>query len=363
MQEKNNGATYAPKGKAAPVCESGEFPIGVIGLDHGHIYGMCNGLVESGANIFMVYDPDEQKVNDFLKAFPDCIVAQTQDEVLESSVKLIATAAIPRDRASIGIAAMKAGKDCFTDKPAFISQTDLETARKVAEQTNRRFFIYFSERLHVEGSVCAGELIENGTIGKVVNVIGMGPHRLSADIRPDWFWDKEKYGGILVDIGCHQIEQIIFFAGANNAKINFSRAGNYSDVDKAEFEDFGDAMIVCDNGATGYFKVDWFTPDGLGSWGDGRTIITGTDGYIEIRKYINVAESKEGDHVYYVNSEGEHHILASGKYGFPFFGAMIRDCLDKTENAMTQEYIFCISQLAIDTREAAQTLKFEETLS
>ena len=356
MQVKSNGATYAPKGKAAPVCQPGEFNVGVVGLDHGHINGMCNGLVEAGASIALVYDPDRAKVEAFLKLFPDCKVAESREEVFASSVKLIATAAVPCDRAEIGVAAMKAGKDCFSDKPAFTTHQGLEAARETATQTGRRFFIYFSERLHVEGSVCAGELIKSGAIGKVLNVIGMGPHRLSADIRPDWFWNKEKYGGILVDIGCHQIEQIVHFAGAGDARITLSHVGNYAAP--SAFENFGDATIVCDNGATGYFKVDWFTPDGLGAWGDGRTLVTGTEGYIEIRKYINVAESQEGDHVYYVNGEGEHHISASGKYGFPFFGAMIRDCLDGTEAAMSQEYIFRISQLAIDAQENAQIVGF-----
>jgi predicted dehydrogenase len=359
LQNKNDGATYAPKGKAAPVCGPGEFSVGVIGLDHGHIFGMCNGLVEAGATIGLVYDPDAAKVGEFLKEFPGAVAARSREEVFASPAKLIATAAVPCDRAGIGVAAMNAGKDCFSDKPAFTSREGLESAREASGRTGRKFFVYFSERLHVEGSVCAGELIKSGAIGRVLSVVGMGPHRLSASSRPAWFWEKEKYGGILVDIGCHQIEQIVHFAGAGDARIVSSRSGNYANRQYSGFEDFGDAALVCDNGAAGYFKVDWFTPDGLGAWGDGRTLITGTDGYIEIRKYINVAESPEGDHVYYVNGEGERHIMASGKYGFPFFGAMIRDCLDRTETAMAQDYVFRISQLAIEAREHAQTAGFE----
>ncbi len=358
MQNKNDGATYAPKGKAAPVCEPGEFSVGVTGLDHGHIYGMCNGLVEAGADIALVYDPDEAKVSEFLRSFPGAKAAKSREEIFSSPVRLVATASVPCDRAGICVAAMNAGKDCFSDKPAFTSRAGLNAAREAAKRYGRRLFIYFSERLHVEGSVCADELIKSGAIGRVLNVVGTGPHRLNADTRPEWFWDKEKYGGILVDIGCHQIEQIVHFAGAKDAKIISSRAGGYAHGRTTGFEDFGDAALVCDNGATGYFKVDWFTPDGLGAWGDGRTIVTGTDGYIEIRKYIDVAKTREGDHVYYVNNEGEHYISASGKYGFPFFGAMIRDCLDNTDAAMSQEYIFRISQLAIEAQENALNAGF-----
>ena len=44
-------------------------------------------------------------------------------------------------------------------------------------ETGQKYFCYFSERLHVEGSVYAQQLLEQGKIGKVVQVMGWGPHR------------------------------------------------------------------------------------------------------------------------------------------------------------------------------------------
>ncbi|MEG2699149.1 MAG: Gfo/Idh/MocA family oxidoreductase, partial [Ruthenibacterium sp.] len=211
-----------------------------------------------------------------------------------------------------------------------------------------------------EASVYAEQLLRDGAIGRIVQVMGWGPHRLSASTRPSWFFDREKYGGILVDLGCHQIEQLVFFAGAHTATITQSRTGNYAHTQYPTFEDFGDATLVCDNGVTGYFRVDWFTPDGLGAWGDGRTLVIGTKGYLELRKYIDVANSAEGDHIYYVNDEGEFHVCASGKCGFPFFGRLIRDCIDRTETAMTQEYVFHIMTLSLDAQEYAERVGFED---
>ena len=66
--QKADGMNYAPKGKPAPVVKPGEFKIAAIALDHGHIYGMCNGLTEAGAEIKWVYDPDEEKVKNFIQA-------------------------------------------------------------------------------------------------------------------------------------------------------------------------------------------------------------------------------------------------------------------------------------------------------
>lgn len=360
MQEKKDGSTYAPKGAVRAVCAPGEFPVGVIGLDHGHIYGMCNGLTEAGAHIALVYDPDPEKVARFRAAFPEAEAAASREEVLTAPVRLIACAAVSVDRCGIGVEAMAHGKDFFADKPSITTRDQLAQARKTARETGRKFFTYFSERLHVEGSVYAEELLRSGAIGRVVQVMGWGPHRLSEPTRPEWFFDERRYGGILTDIGCHQIEQILHFAGAQDAQIVQSRIGNYAHTAYPKFQDFGDAMLLCDNGVTGYFRVDWFTPEGLGAWGDGRTLIVGTDGYIEIRKYIDVANSAEGDHVYYVNHDGEHHICAGGKCGFPFFGRLIRDCLDRTQTAMDQDYIFRVMELAIEAQETATRVEYKE---
>lgn len=360
MQEKKEGSTYAPKGIAQAVCEKGAFPVGVIGLDHGHIYGMCNGLSEAGAEIVLVYDPDAEKVKTFQEAFPSAKAAASMEEVLNADVKMIASAAIPSHRAEIGLKALFNGKDYFSDKPSFTKLEQIEAVRRAVKETGKKYFTYFSERLHVEASVYAEQLLRENKIGKVVQVMGWGPHRLSEPTRPEWFFEEEDFGGILTDIGCHQIEQLIFYAGAKDARIVSSRTGNYNHKQYPHFQDFGDATIQCDNGVSGYFRVDWFTPDGLGAWGDGRTLIIGTEGYIEIRKYLDIANNPEGDHVYWVDKSGEHHECASGKCGFPFFGGMIRDCLDRTETVMTQEHIFRVMELAVTAQRDAANVGFGE---
>ena len=352
MQKKADGQFYAPKGKASPVCKPGEFRLGVVGLDHGHIYGMCNGLTEAGAEVSLVYDPDPAKVAAFTKQFPDAKIASTETEVLENpTIRLVAAAPIPRERGPLGIRVLDCSKDYFCDKPPFTLRSDVDAARKKVKETGRKYGVYYSERLHVEASVYAEKLIADGAIGRVIQVLGMGPHRISLPQRPAWFFDKRQYGGIIVDLGCHQIEQILFFTGAKDAKITASRVTSYKYGEYPLFEDFGDTSLVMDNGASGYFSVHWFTPDGLGAWGDGRTFILGTDGYLELRKMIDVAADPEGDHVILVNHQGEYHFKAAGTCGFPFFGRYIRDCMDGTSAAMDQEMVFRAIELAIEAEE------------
>jgi predicted dehydrogenase len=346
--------TYAPKGKPNPVVKEGEFLFAAAALDHGHIYGMCNGLVEAGATLKWVYDPDKNKVADFIAAFPFVQAAESLEQILEDeSIKLVAGAAVPSQRSALGIKVMEAGKDYFTDKAPFTSMEQLEEAKRVVEQTEQKYMVYFSERLHVEGAVFAGDLVMAGAIGRVIQVTGFGPHRLNAASRPDWFFKKEQYGGILCDIGSHQIEQFLYYAGCEDAEVLHSKVANYNNPGYPELEDYGDAALRGDNGATHYFRVDWFTPEGLSTWGDGRMFLIGTEGTIEIRKYVDVARDRTGDHVYLVNKEGEQHFEVSGQVGFPFFGALILDCLNRTENAMTQAHAFKAAQLCLQAQEQA----------
>ncbi|WP_163582508.1 Gfo/Idh/MocA family protein [Gracilibacillus saliphilus] len=351
---KADGMNYAPKGKPNPVVKEGEFVFAAAGLDHGHIFGQCNGLLEAGATLKWVYDPDQEKVDNFLKKFPQAQQAESLEQVLDDQeVKLVAAAAIPSERSTLGNRVMRAGKDYFTDKTPFTTLEQLEETKKVVEETGQKYMVYFSERLHVESAVFAGQLIEQGAIGKVIQVTGFGPHRLNAPSRPDWFFQKEKYGGILCDIGSHQIEQFLFYTGCEDAEVLHSKVGNYDNPDYPELEDYGDATLRGDNGATQFFRVDWFTPDGLSTWGDGRMFIVGTDGTIEIRKYVDLATDRGGNQLYLVNQEGEKHFDLNGKVGFPFFGELIKDCMHRTENAMTQKHAFKAAELCLKAQEQA----------
>lgn len=346
----SDGMNYAPKGKAAPVVGPGEFVIAAVSLEHGHIYGMCNGLTEAGATLKWVYDPDPKKVEAFLKKFPQAKAAQSEEEVLaDPEVKLVCGAAITSERCALGLRVMASGKDYFTDKAPLTTLEQLAAAREMTAKTGRKYMVYYSERLHVEAAVFAGQLIEQGAIGRVFHVDGFGPHRIGdPKKRPDWFYQHEKYGGILCDIGSHQIEQFLFYTGAEDAEVEFSQVANYNHPEYPELEDFGDAVLVADNGATQHFRVDWFTPDGLSTWGDGRIFIEGTEGYIELRKYVNVGNNDGiGNHVYLVNKDGEQYFDVNGKVGYPFFGQLILDCINRTENAMTQEHAFKAAELCV----------------
>lgn len=346
--DMKDGANYAPIGQSLKVVEPNSFYFSVAYLDHGHINGQTNGLLQAGATLKYVYHTDPARLADFCKKYPQALVADSFQQILDDpQTQLVASAAIPNLRADIGIQVMRAGKDYFTDKSPFTTLEQLNKVKQEVQQTGRIYAVYYAERLHNEAAWQAGELIKQGVIGRVLQVVNLAPHRLAKKTRPDWFFDKAQYGGILTDIGSHQVEQFLTYAGETQATINFARVANLNNSDKPELEDFGEVSMTGESGTSFYSRVDWFTPDGQATWGDGRTIIIGTEGNIECRKYNDVARQAPASKLFVTDKYQEREIDCLGKSSFPYFGQLILDVINRTENAMSQAHTFKAAELSM----------------
>ena len=317
-----------------------------IGLDHAHIFGMIAALQRGGGELIAFHSDDPAQIADFRKRYGDVKLASEGEILDDKSIALVAGAPIPDLRAPLGIRVMKAGKDYLSDKPGITTLEQLAAVRKAVKETKRKFAIMYSERLEVRSAVYAGDLIKQGAIGRVVQTVNLAPHRVSAPTRPEWFFDKARYGGILTDIGSHQAEQFLFYTNSTKAKVVASQTGNVAWPDKPKFEDFGD-MTVVGNGGTGYIRVDWYTPDGLPTWGDGRLFILGTEGYIELRKYVNVAtDLKGGNHLYIVDKK-EARYIDCNKVALPFGPQFVSDIVNRTEIAQDQAQALLAAELVL----------------
>ena len=331
----------------------------VININHGHIYGMVDAVTRGGGQLVSFYAKEANLVAEFSKRYPQAKLAGSQQEILEdNSTQLIMSSGIPVERAPLGIEVMKHGKDYLVDKPGITQLKQLAAVKKVQQATGRIYSIMFSERFENKATVKAGELIQQGAIGKVIQTIGLGPHRMNIPSRPEWFFDKQYYGGIITDIGSHQFDQFLFFTGSTEASIVAAQIGNVHHPQYPQFEDFGDVMIKGNKG-TGYIRVDWFTPDGLKSWGDGRLTILGTDGFIEIRKNVDIAGPDGGNHLYLVNQK-ETRFIDCNKEPLPFGKQLVDDILNRTETAMPQAHCFLATELALLAQKNAQAIRSSE---
>jgi predicted dehydrogenase len=326
-----------------------------IGLDHRHMYEMTGRLLELGSECAGYWTEGEpQPLAGFVKRYPHIPRVNDKRRLLEdSTVQLILTAAIPCDRAAIAIEAMRAGKDVMTDKPGCTTTEQLGALRQVVAETGRFWSVSYG-RFEGAAVTRALELVAAGAIGRVVQTVALGPHRLNRHLRPAWFFQRDKYGGILADIGCHQIDQFLVFSGSNDAEIVSAAVGNFANRGDPGFEDFGEMLLRNDNGC-GYARLDWYTPDGLATWGDGRLTVLGTDGYIELRKNIDIAGRPGTDHLFLVDSQSTRYVDCSAVER-PYYANLVADVLDRTETAMTQRHCFKVMELALQAQTTATRL-------
>ena len=327
-----------------------------VGLNHGHIYSMCEAIVRGGGELVSYFAKEPDPAAAFGKRFPQAKLATSEKEILEDPrIPLVASAGIPNERAPLGVEVMRHGKDYVVDKPGITTLEQLAEVKRVQAETRRIYSIVYSERFENRATTKAGELVKAGAIGKVVQTIGLGPHRESPKTRPAWFYEKERYGGILCDIGSHQFDQFLFFTGSRRADVVAAQVANVHHPDHPGLEDFGDVMLAGDGGA-GYIRVDWFTPDGLSTWGDGRLTVLGTDGFVEVRKNVDIAGRPGGNHLFLVDQK-ETRYVDSQDQDLPYGRLLVDDVLNRTETAMPQEHCFLAMELALRAEKEARPLR------
>jgi len=332
-----------------------------VGLDHAHIFGQTAGLIRAGAELVAMATDDWSAAiaTRFRELYPDTPVVEDPEELIRrDGIDLIVTAAVPDRRGPIAVAALRSGKDVVADKPGCVTHDQLAEIEKAVAETGRFWSVTFSERFEVPCAIKAGELVREGRIGQVVQTLGLGPHRIGdrghlggGGGRPDWFYEKERFGGILVDIASHQIDQFLWFTGSSTAEVVASTVGNFANPDRPGLQDFGEVLLRSES-AQGYIRVDWYTPDGLPTWGDGRLIILGTEGYLELRKYVDIGGREGGNHLFCVDQTGTHRIDCSD-VELPYYPALVRDVRERTTTAAPQEHTFETMRLALTAQQQA----------
>lgn len=339
----------------------------VCGMSHDHIYGMIGAVQRGGGEMVAAWGSEEDKRAAFKNRFPNVKIVATQDEILsDPSIQLVMSSQVPNERADLAVRAMRHGKDFLSDKPGMTTLEQLAEVKRTIAETKRIYAILYSELLEVKAAVYAGVLVQQGAIGKVIQTINIAPHQIvqkagdagGAMPRPDWFWDPDKYGGILCDIGSHQVDQFVYFTGSKQAEVVESQVANVRHPEHPRFQDFGDMVLRGDRGF-GYVRLDWFTPDGLGTWGDGRLFILGTNGYIEVRKYANVAVSAQGNNLFIVDKDRARYIDCNNM-PLPFGPQFVADIVNRTHIAQSLDEALLAAELVIKAQRNAKMVTLRD---
>jgi len=330
----------------------GPIRFAAIGLNHSHIYGQVAALLAAGAEFAGYHAPEPELMEAFGRAFADAPALEDERAILEDpSIAIVTAAGIPSDRAPLGVRVLQHGKDFLVDKPGMTTLDQLAEVRRVQAETGRIYAVFFSERLESRATVRAAELVRGGAIGEVVQIVGFGPHRASLPSRPEWFFQRDRYGGILCDIASHQVDQFLWFAGSETAEVVASTVANYKHPEHLGLEDYGEIHLRA--GRThGLARVDWYTPDGLSTWGDGRLFVLGTEGYVEVRKYCDLGGRTGADHLFLVDGQEMRRIDCS-QVELPFAKLFLDDVRGRTQTAMSQSHCFNACELVLTAQARA----------
>ncbi len=325
-----------------------------IGLNHSHINGQVDTVIRGGGQLVSFFAKETDLAGAFAKRFPDAKLARSEREILDDpSIQLVVSAAVPNERAPLGIEVMEHGKDFMVDKPAATTLEQLADVRRVQARTKRIFSVLI-ERLESKSINTAGDLVRAGAIGQVIQTVGLAPHRMNPDTRAPWFFERERYGGVLCDLASHNIDSFLFLTGSTRADIVASQVGNVHHPQYPGLEDFGDVMLNGDRGG-GYIRVDWLSPAGLTTYGDGRLTILGTEGYIELRKTVDIAGRPGGNHLFLVDQKGPQYVDCSD-VPLPYAERLVDDILNRTTTSDSQTRTFLAMELALKAEKEARRI-------
>jgi predicted dehydrogenase len=322
-----------------------------IGLDHRHIYDLTQDLLDEGAEC-VGYNPDTtdpRVLAGFRKHFPQVPQSETMRLLEDPSIDFVVIAARPCDRADLAIAAMQRGKDVMVDKPGVTTLEQLAAVERAVQDTGRIWSICLG-RLASPAVQEALRIVRSGELGRLVHTTSLGPHRLNRALRPSWFFDTPAYGGIVNDIGVHSIDQFLAFAEADDAQIVSCTVGAFG-TEPPGFEDFAE-LVLATPAVRGYIRLDWFTPDGLPTWGDGRFFAVGTEGTLELRKNLDIEGRAGTDHMFIANRTATRHVDCS-KLPVSYYRDFLADIAQRGETAMPQRQTFAVCRLALQAQAQA----------
>lgn len=328
---------------------------GVVGLEHPHVYQATMSLLGAGAELVATHATGDGAA-DFAGGFGG-EVRDADGVIGDDSIDVVVVAAVPDERADLSRRSMEAGKDVLAIKPAVLTLDDLELLRRAHETTGRFFSVYFSERLESRCTSRAEQLVADGAIGRVVHVLGSGPHRLSPELRPHWFFDPTRAGGILADLATHQIDQVLQFGSLTadgqtpEPEIVSAAVANHATPDHPDFHDHGELHLRVGD-VSGFVRVDWLTPAGLPTWGDVRLFVFGTAGSIELRKNVDLAGREGGEHLFVVDGDGVRHVDCSDD-PVPFAERFVDDVRTRGQAHLDQHHCFSVCELAIRAQASA----------
>src|SRR5690625_333855 len=194
-------------------------------------------------------------------------------------VDVVVVCGIYSQRADMIVDALASDADVLADKPLCTELEDLDRIQQAAVNSRRVVSTMFEKRAHPV-TLATRKVVDDGELGQIALVAATGPHKLNYATRPEWFFDGEKYGGILADLAVHDIDLVLLFTGIRNGVVS-GHQSNLALPQHPGFSDAGAAFFTSNNVAS-TLEAHWMWPAASPFHGHYRMRLTGTRGTAEL---------------------------------------------------------------------------------
>ena len=220
--------------------------IGVIGYGYWGPNLVRNFAETPGANIAAVSDLDPRKLELVKRRFPAVKTSTRFLDLLEDpAIDAIAVATPVNTHFELGMAALKAGKHLWLEKP--MTETSLQ-ARKLVEEAERRKLVLLVDHTFIyTGAVRKmGEIIKGGDLGRVF-------YYDSTRVNLGLF---QRDVSVISDLAVHDFAILDYLLGEHPAAVSASGTNHFPGTP----ENLAFITLFYDSGTIAHANVSWLAP-------------------------------------------------------------------------------------------------------
>ena len=261
-------------------------------------------------------------------------------DLLAQVLDIVAVSPLYYLHAEVTVAALRAGHAVYCEKPLALTLESLADVREAQAASGLPIGIMLDFRYHPTFHA-ARRLVAEGAIG--TPTVAYGQKSYKRGNRPDFYRQRETFGGITPWVGIHAIDWVRYVAGVDYRAVT-SQHVKLHRPDYPDMEDAATCIYELANGGSAVMSFDFLRPAGAPTHGDDRLRILGEKGALEIREDCGL-ELITADGVQTIEPAAPPH------GSFADFALSVIDpghtCITSTEDALR------VTEIALRTRDAA----------
>jgi predicted dehydrogenase len=307
----------------------------LAGMQEAELVGLAPAFQGEDISKFLKLEPGVgKKVYDDYKQMlkelkPDVAIISTQLDLIPHLI----------------IDAADAGCHVIAEKPLALDKVMLAKVRRKAERKKINLMAMLTMRSDPQ-FVAAKQVYDSGAIGKAVLVNARKSYKWGT--RPDWFGDKDKYGGTIGWVGIHAFDYINYITGLGFTKVAAMQS-NFAHGERPDCEDNCALVAELGNGGHATISVDYCRPEIASTHGDDWVRIVGTKGVLEAsgsKKECSVISDDKGSFQYTLPDRKDR-----------IFSRFLLNILGGRSNDEIAQISFMLTKVCLVAHEAAQKNK------